>query len=211
MTCENRGSTDEERDAFAEDIWEFRYKRSTYWRWLRCVIGGDAVEGAGDERSVRIEYRPLPTQPTVRDVVGLQALTIGLVRGLVARDHPLASLPWADAERSFYDAARNGLDADLAWLTADGERTDDSAVVFDEVFDVARAGLAESGFSERQADRYLDPIEARWNARTTPSAWKIEQVRAALDEGHTFEAAVGAMQRRYVERSRETESFAEWL
>jgi hypothetical protein len=201
---------DSDRETLADRYWEFAHKRSTYWRWLRCVVGGDPV-GSGDERSLRVEYRPLPTQPTVRDVVGLQALVAGLVRGLVAADHPVADLPWAAAEESFYNAVADGPDADLAWLTADGERTDDGAVVYEEIFDYARLGLREAGVPAREIDRYLEPIEARREAGTAPSAWKIARVREELAEGRSIEDAIAAMQREYVRRSRESTTFAEWL
>jgi len=202
--------TEEPREGLAEEIWEFDYKRTTYWRWLRCVVGGDPV-GGGDERSLRIEYRPIPTQPTVRDVVGFQALVAGLIRGLVAADHPLADLPWEAAEASFYAAVAEGIDADLAWLTADGERTTDSDVVFSELFAHARRGLTEAGLPDRAIDRYIEPIEARWEARTTPSVWKKSQVRERLRSGASFNEAMGGMQRAYIRKSLETDSFAEWL
>ncbi|QLH76494.1 hypothetical protein HZS55_03870 [Halosimplex rubrum] len=191
--------------------WEFDYKRGTFWRWVRGVAGGDAVDGACDERSLRIEYRPLPTQPTVRDIVGLQVLTAGLLRGLVAADHPLAELAWDEAERSFYAAVEDGLDADLAWVTADGERTDDSQEVFAEVFEFARRGLAEQGIDEATQNRYLDPIEARWAAGITPSAWKKSRVREHLNDGADLETALARMQGEYVELSREHANFAEWV
>ncbi|PSQ31879.1 hypothetical protein BRD09_04430 [Halobacteriales archaeon SW_10_68_16] len=201
---------DSPRETHADRYWEFGHKRSTYWRWLRCVVGGDPV-GTGDERSLRIEYRPLPTQPTVRDIVGLQALVAGLVRGLVAADHPLAALPWEDAEASFYSAVADGLNADLAWLTADGERTTDHDEMFGEIFEYARHGLGESGVPEAAIDHYLAPIEARWEGRTTPSTWKIAQVRERLAGGQSLAEAITSMQREYVRRSRESDSFAEWL
>ncbi len=199
------------REDLADRVWEFDYKRSTYWRWLRCVVGGEAVPCASDERSLRIEYRPLPTQPTVRDVVGFQALTAGLLRGLVAADHPLPSLPWDAAEESFYAAATDGLDADLAWVTADGERTHDAEVIFDEVFTCARRGLAEFGLDDVAVAHYLDPIEARRDAGTTPSDWKKARVREGLAAGESLHAAIVGMQREYVRRARRTDSFAEWL
>ncbi|MEF8781848.1 MAG: hypothetical protein V5A39_08615 [Haloarculaceae archaeon] len=201
---------DSERETLSERCWEFDHKRSTYWRWLRCVVGGDPV-GSGDERSLRIEYRPIPTQPTIRDVVGMQALTVGLIRGLVAADHPIADLPWEAAERSFYSAVEAGIDADLAWLTADGDRTKDRAAVFEEVFAYARLGLREAGVPESDIERYLGPIEARWEARTTPSTWKKERVSEALADGRPLAAAIEAMQREYIRRSRESDTFADWL
>ncbi|MEF8854661.1 MAG: hypothetical protein V5A24_04090, partial [Haloarculaceae archaeon] len=202
---------DDGRETFADENWEFDYRRSTYWRWLRCVLGGDPVPRAGDERSLRIEYRPLPTQPTVRDVVGLQALTTGLLRGLVAADHPLTDLSWEAAEESFYSAAESGLDADLAWVTADGERTRDHDRIFAEVFEFARRGLAESCVDAADVEDYLAPIEARVEAGTTPSTWKKERVGEGLAEGLDLREAIAAMQREYVLCSRETDAFADWL
>ena len=202
--------TDEPRDSVADRYWEFQYKRSTYWRWLRCVICGDPV-GGGDERSLRIEYRPIPTQPTVADVVGMQWLTVGLIRGLLATDHPLETLPWADARGSFYNAARDGLDADLVWMTRTGERTTDSEIIFEEVFDVAREGLAASGVSEETIDQWLGPIERRWTTRTTPSQWKKEQVREHLAAGSDLAGAITQMQERYIELSEQEAVFADWL
>ena len=201
--------TDEPRSSLADDLWEFTYKRSTYWRWLRCVVGGDPV-GGGDERSLRIEYRPIPTQPTVADTVGFQWLTVGLIYGLVETDHPIAALPWADAEASFYRAARDGLEADLVWLTADGERTTDSEAIFTEVFEIAAAGLASVGVDDDAIAARLDPIAARWERGLTPSAWKKRVVREELADGATLAAAITTMQERYIELSRSTASFAEW-
>jgi hypothetical protein len=130
---------------------------------------------------------------------------------LVAADHPLTRLPWAAAEQSFYAAVADGLDADLAWVTADGNRTDDPATVFGEVFAYARRGLREAGLDPAGVDHYLDPIEARWQAGVTPSDWKQARVRDALSEGRSLAGAIEAMQREYVRRSRETGTFAEWL
>ena len=202
--------TDEPRDSFGEAFWEFAYKRSTYWRWLRCVVGGDPV-GDGDERSLRIEYRPIPTQPTLEDVVSMQWLTVGLIRGLVERDHSLTDLSWNRAEASFYSAARDGLSGTLHWVTADGERTTDTDLIFEDLFETARAGLIAAGVGEGAIDDRIEPLERRIETRTTPSVWKRERVRERLDAGEGLSAAITGMQQEYVEQSRSTDSFAEWL
>ena len=198
------------RDGLTDTYWEFDHKRGTYWRWLRCVIGGDPVDGAGDEHSLRIEYRPIPTQPTVRDTVAVQTLTAGLIRGVVAAEHPLAELPWQDAKTSFYNAAREGPDADLAWVTADGQRTTDHDEIYDELFDLARRGLASQEIPETRIDEFLDPIERRHALGTTPSQWKLDRVRDRLDD-HDLTEAIFETQREYYELSREHDTFAEWL
>ncbi|QLG63008.1 hypothetical protein [Halorarum salinum] len=200
---------DGDRETFADRFWELDHKRGTYWRWLRPVIGGQPVDG-GDRWSIRLEYRPLPTQPSITDNVGFQCLVAGLVRGLGAADHPLATLDREAAERSFYDAVENGLEADLAWVTVDGDRTSDRSVVYEEVFEFARRGLREAGVPPGTIEEYLAPIEARWTDRTTPSRWKLDRVAERLDAGDGFDDAVRGMQAEYVRRAGTGEPFAEW-
>ncbi|MFC4447958.1 hypothetical protein [Halorussus aquaticus] len=200
---------DGDRETFADRFWELDHKRGTYWRWLRAVVGGQPVD-RGDQWSVRIEYRPLPTQPTIDENVGFQCLVAGLVRGLCAADHPLATLDRDAAERSFYEAVENGLDAEMAWITADGDHTTDRAVVYEEMFDFARRGLREQGVSSDAIEAYLGPIEARWTERTTPSRWKLTRVTEHLDAGERFEDAVREMQTEYVRRSKTGEPVVQW-
>jgi hypothetical protein len=202
---------DDDRETLADRIWEFNHKRGTYWRWLRCVVGGDHIDDANGTHSLRIEYRPIPTQPTVTDIVGLQALVAGAIYGLADADHPIRSLPWADAEASFYNAAADGIDADLRWVTANGERTTDSGVIFAELFEYARRGLTTAGIESDTINNYLDPIEARVTAGVTPSVWKKQQVRERLADGDDLQTAIEGMQQTYIELSRETDSFAEWV
>ncbi|WP_435175340.1 hypothetical protein [Halorussus sp. AFM4] len=200
---------DGDRETFADRYWELDHKRGTYWRWLRAVIGGQPVDG-GDQWSVRIEYRPLPTQPTVAENVGFQCLVAGLVHGLCAADHPLATLDRDAAERSFYAAVENGLDADLAWVTADGDRTSDRTRIYGELFEFARRGLRDRGVSSDTVDEFLGPLEARWTERTTPSRWKLARVADRLDAGDPFDEAVREMQTEYVRRAGTGEPVAEW-
>ena len=198
------------RESLHDTYWEFDHKRGTYWRWLRCVIGGDPVDGAGDEHSLRIEYRPIPTQPTVKDTVAVQTLTAGLIRGIVATDHPLSELPWQDAKTSFYNAAREGPEADLSWVTADGKRTTDHDEIYTEIFDLARRGLAAQDVPDARIDEFLDPIEQRHALGVTPSTWKLDRVRDRLAE-HDLTEAIYETQREYYELSREPDEFQPWL
>ncbi|WP_408958388.1 hypothetical protein [Natrinema sp. 74] len=198
-----------DRESFSERFWELDHKRGTYWRWLRAVAGGQPV-GRGDRWSIRIEYRPLPTQPTVAEAIGFQCLVAGLLRGLDVADHPLADLEHEAAERSFYAAVANGLEADLAWVTADGDRTTDSSVIYDEVFAFARRGLREQGVGPTTIEEHLGPLEARWAERTTPSRWKLDRVADGLEAGNSFADAVHEMQREYLDRSACDEPIATW-
>ena len=191
---------------------EYDHKRGVHWRWVRGVIGGQPVGTEADGASLRIEYRPLPTQPTVRDTVSLQTLVVGLLRGLVAADHPVTDLPWTAARDCFYDAVDRGPDADLAWVTADGDRTDDPDTVYDEVFDFARRGLRDAGLDDDVIDGYLASVERRRDGSTpaAPSAWKKARVREAVDDGATLPEAIEAMQRDYNARAGGERVFADW-
>ena len=200
---------DGDREEFADRFWELDHKRGSYWRWLRTVVGGQPI-AQGDRWSIRLEYRPLPTQPTIAESVGLQCLVAGLLRGLCVADHPLATLDRDAAARSFYDAVANGLEADLAWITADGDRTTDRRAIYDELFAFARRGLRDQGVSVDTVEEYLSPLEERWTERTTPSRWKLDRVREGLDAGERFGDAVREMQAEYVRRSGTGEPITEW-
>jgi hypothetical protein len=201
--------TPEDEEAYADQFFEFEHKRGTYWRWLRGVIGGQPVDENNDERSLRIEYRPLPTQPSVSDTIGLQVLTVGLLRGLVAVDHPLSELSWEDSKVGFYDVVHEGPDADLVWMTADGERTGDVELIYEEIFEFTRYGLRKQDVSDSAIEEYLAPIEWRFEERMTPSRWKKARVREELENGATLPEAIRGMQREYIERV--GQSFAEWV
>ncbi|MFB6120148.1 MAG: hypothetical protein ABEJ68_03415 [Halobacteriaceae archaeon] len=199
-----------EGDRFDDQFAHFRHKHGTYWRWVRPVFGGPTRSDA----NARIEFRPLPGQPTVRDTIALQAAFAGLLVGLRSADHPVADLDWETVEENFYAAARNGLDADLTWITGDGERTSSAGAIADDLLAHADAGLAARGVDEDARAHYLDPLGARVAAETTPADWKRARVRERLADGEAFADAVAGMQRTYLEKQRETlltGCFADWL
>jgi gamma-glutamyl:cysteine ligase YbdK (ATP-grasp superfamily) len=183
-------------DAFVH----LRHKHGSFWRWVRPVFEGPTEAAA----NVRIEFRPLPGQPTIPDTVALVAVVAGALTGMAAADHPVADLSWKQARENFYAAARDGLDADLRWITADGDETRDVDRLFADLFDVAAEGLQQEGIPADRARRLLAPLRARVDQRRTPAGWKRDAVRAELDAGLPPSQAIRAMQRRYVDRQQRT-------
>jgi gamma-glutamyl:cysteine ligase YbdK (ATP-grasp superfamily) len=192
-------------DAFVH----LRHKHGSYWRWVRPVFGGASEVAA----NVRIEFRPLPGQPTIPDTVGFVALFAGLLSALHGRDHPAGDLSWEQARENFYAAARDGLAADLVWVTADGERTGDTDRLFADLFDAAVDGLVAHGVPAARARARVEPLRHRVEDGATPAEWKRDRVRAGLDAGLSAAEAVEAMQREYIDCQAETllsGSLADW-
>jgi hypothetical protein len=187
----------------------FRLKHGTYWRWVRPVFDGATEAGA----NARIEFRPIPGQPTVTDSVAFQAAFAGLMESLPRREHPVAGLDWETARDNFYGAAENGLAAEQRWITNDGQETTDSAELYDDLLAHAKDGLESRGCTTEEAAAYVAPLTARVESGRTPAQWKREEVERRLDRGDDFETAVYGMQRRYIEHQTESlidGSFVDW-
>ncbi|WP_435179034.1 hypothetical protein [Halorussus sp. AFM4] len=200
----------ETSDRFDDEFAHFRLKHGTFWRWVRPVFGGATRSDA----NARIEFRPIAAQPTVRDSIAFQAAFAGLVESMFRREHPVRHLDWVIARDNFYDAMREGLDADLYWITNAGEETTDYEAVYEDLFAHAKDGLQSRGLSDEQAAKYLYPLRQRARHRLTPASWKRERVRERLDDGESFADAVHGMQAEYVERQAETlidGTFADWV
>ena len=186
-----------------------RRKHGTYWRWVRPVFdGGDRAAA-----NARIEFRPIPAQPTVADSVAFLAAFAGLMECLPHRRHPTRNLEWELAQENFRAAVRDGVAADMTWITHDGRRVTDTEAIYSDLLEHARVGLVDAGFDEREADGYLAPLWYRVENEVTPASWKVDRARTHLDEGADLTEAIHEAQHEYVDRQRETlleETFADW-
>ena len=195
---------------FDDEFAHFRHKHGSFWRWVRPVFGGSTRTSA----NARIEFRPLPGQPTVRGTISLLAVFAGLLESLPRRKHPIHQQPWETAEENFYAAVRDGLDAELTWITADGTETTDTDELYAELFELARDGLELRGLDAEEANRYIQPLRERVDRRMTPARWKHEQVTERVERGEPFTQAIWGMQSAYIDAQAETlidGTFLEWL
>ncbi|MFW5956638.1 MAG: hypothetical protein ACOCQY_04470 [Halorhabdus sp.] len=186
-----------------------RHKHGSYWRWVRPVFDGATRSAA----NARIEFRPLPGQPTISDAVAFEAVFAGLLESLPRREHPVRDLEWTTARENFYAAAEDGLRADLTWLTGSGE-TRATDELFGDLFEHARDGLELQGLSTEDAHRYIRPLRERLDRRMTPARFKHEFVRRQVEEGVPLGEAIWGMQAQYVREQRETlleDTFVDWL
>jgi len=190
------GGSDRFDDAFAT----FRTKHGSYWRWVRPVFEGSSRSAA----NARIEFRPVPGQPTVRDSIAFQGTFAGLMQALPQHEHPVIGLDWETARDNFYAAVADGLDADMEWIGHDGERTTDTDALYDDLLDYAETGLRTAGCAEDEAAKWVAPLRWRVANRTTPASWKRDSVRDRLDDGDDFATAVTDTQREYIDRQSET-------
>jgi hypothetical protein len=200
----------DEGDRFDDRFAHLRHKHGSYWRWLRPVFDGPTRSAA----NARIEFRPLPAQPTVRDSVAFLAVFAGLMESLPRHEHPVSSLDWRWAEANFYAAVEDGLAADLRWITADGTDAESTDELCAELFEYARDGLELRGLSTDEAREYIRPLRERADRGVTPGRWKFEDVRDRVDAGVPLAEAIWGMQSRYIDCQAETlveGSFVDWL
>ncbi|WEL18721.1 Glutamate-cysteine ligase, GCS2 [Halorhabdus sp. SVX81] len=196
-------------DRFDDRFAHIRHKHGSYWRWVRPVFDGATRSAA----NARIEFRPLPGQPTIRDAVAFTAVFAGLLESLPRREHPVRELDWERARENFYAAARDGLDAEMTWITGSGETTAIDEL-YGDLFEHARDGLELRGFSTEQAHRYIKPLRERLDRRMTPARFKHDYVRRQVRDGVPLGEAIWGMQAEYINRQRETlleGTFIDWL
>jgi hypothetical protein len=100
---------------------------------------------------------------------------VGATHALAARlEDADGFLPFSTARDNFYRAARDGLDADLAWQG--GARARAADLLGDEILPLADAGLRALGVSESERERYLDVAGARVRVRQNGAVWQRAHV-----------------------------------
>ena len=176
----------------APGLHELRLHSGTVWRWNRPVY--DVADGVAH---LRLENRVLPAGPSAVDAVANAMFFYGLVRALVAAEHPpWRSMTFEAAHDNFVSGAQHGLDAELYWP---GEGTVPvDRLVLDRLLPLAREGLVAWDVEPSVADRYLSVIEARCRTGCTGASWQTQMVATLEKNGCTRSVAMRRMLERYV-------------
>jgi hypothetical protein len=188
------------------ELRELRLHHGTVWRWNRAVY--DHADGG----HLRIEMRALPAGPTIEDMVANAALSVGLALELAKEaDSLTTSMTFGQARRSFYEAARFGLESRLLWPseTAPSPRLCTPRELASRLLPLARAGLVSAGVEEDEADGWLEIIAARIARGKTGAVWQ-ERVFSQLASRLPRVQALEVMLERYRELSENGGPVCDW-
>lgn len=178
----------------------------TIWYWNRPVY--DPAGGG----HLRIEFRALPSGPTVADMMANAALLIGLTLALAKSGPDCQTFAFRHAEHNLYRAAQFGLDAQFDWPSESATSSVHNASVRNLLqtwLPRAKQALIEAGVAPQEAAQHLSIIEQRLQSGQTGAQWQ----RRFLQENefhHSRKATLHAMVQRYAELSEHNLPVHEW-
>jgi gamma-glutamyl:cysteine ligase YbdK (ATP-grasp superfamily) len=185
-------------DEAPQKLSHLRLHNGTIWRWNRPLIGFD---GQGRPH-LRIEHRVVPAGPSVNDAIANAAFFFGLISGLADRyESPQDEMGFVRARSNFYNAARDGLQADFFWFGWDTFRADE--LIREHLLGVARAGLIGLGIEPVSIEHWLGIIEQRVVSGINGATW---QRRWVARHGADFKALMEA----YLEQQEGGKPVHEW-
>src|SRR5262244_2038177 len=184
---------------------EMSLHNGTIYRWNRPVYA--VVNGTPH---LRVENRVLPAGPSVSDTMANAAFYYGLVRVLAEAQRPVwTQMAFTTAAENLYEAARNGLDANLYW-PGFGE-VPAAELVLRRLLPLALEGLSRWGVDPALADRLLQVIEQRCITGQTGAAWQTATVAAISENsGASRTEALRQMTQRYIEHMHTNEPVHSW-
>jgi hypothetical protein len=186
---------------------ELRLHNGTVWRWNRPVY--DDADGG----HLRVELRALPSGPTLVDMIGNAAWSVGLTLGLAPLvDGLLPGFTFGLARRNFYQAACRGLDAELLWIERPDERVRPFGVLalLEQLAPVARKGLVAGGVDPDEAERWLGVVLERARAGRTGARWQREVFERLARGGRPWPEVCAQLLDRYMAASDSGAPVSQW-
>ena len=164
----------------------------TVWRWNRPCYG--VHQG---QPHLRIEFRALPSGPSLVDETANAAFTFGLLRSLADEPQdPRRRISFDDLRENFHTAARCGLKSQLAWL--DGRSWAADTLIREELLPRARQGLDLAGIDAADRDHYLGILADRVERQQTGACWVLQslnQMHGRATREQRYQALAAAMLR----------------
>jgi gamma-glutamyl:cysteine ligase YbdK (ATP-grasp superfamily) len=202
--CEEEDPLAELDRGSAPQLAEMSLHNGTVYRWNRPVYA--VVDGTPH---LRVENRVLPAGPSVADIMANAAFYYGLVRVLAEAQRPVwTQMSFATAAENLYEAARNGLDANLYWPGV-GEAPA-TELVLRRLLPLAHEGLRGWGMDQAEADRLLGIIEQRCITGQNGAAWQAATVAATEQSGADRTEALRRMTQRYIEHMHTNDPVHTW-
>ncbi|MGI9538886.1 MAG: glutamate--cysteine ligase, partial [Miltoncostaeaceae bacterium] len=188
------------------ELHELRLHHGTTWRWNRAVF--DPAGGG----HVRIEFRALPSGPSVADMAANAAFMVGLTLALADEEWMLNAVPFRCVRRNFFEAARHGMDAELLWPEAapPSPRPQSAPALLEHLVDMAREALVAAAVNHDEADAHLEPIRRRIAAGITGSSWQREAIGAAERRGAMRGRALATTLDAYLDASASGDAVHSW-
>jgi gamma-glutamyl:cysteine ligase YbdK (ATP-grasp superfamily) len=154
----------------AERLSNLMLHNGTIWRWNRPLIGLDP----NGNPHLRIEHRVASAGPTPLDVVANSVFFIGTAMGMLQRPERAASdLPFPQAKRNFYRAARYGLDCAIHWGRGEVYLKE---LIRHELLPLARIGLQGLELEPQEWRPWLEIIEGRIGNGQNGARWQRQWV-----------------------------------
>lgn len=155
------------RDTPQNRLHHFNLHNGTIWRWIRPILGEDK----DGKHTLRLEFRALPSGPTLIDTHTNIWFFIGLVHGLVTSGMDLTKVPFEMLKNDFYTVAKHGLEAPFHEPEG-AKKTALRDWILQEGLALCKHGLDAFGIKNTQ--KYLDVIKQRTLSGQTGAVWQLK-------------------------------------
>jgi CBS domain-containing protein len=98
------------------------------------------------------------------------------------------NLRFDEVRFNFYNAARNGMEANFHWF---GKRYNATDLIKKIFLPIAIAGLEKAKVNKQDIDKYISVIEGRLQKDSTGASWTTKNFTQLLDNSSAGEAAIG--------------------
>jgi gamma-glutamyl:cysteine ligase YbdK (ATP-grasp superfamily) len=197
---------DEETSQNVPKFKELCLHHGTVWAWNRSVYSHL------DDGHMRIEFRSIPSGPTVDDMMANMAIAIGWAVGLADDiDDYLYQVPFRFCEYNFYRCAEHSLDAGILWPETTSKRSVETPVstVIESLLPVAVKGLKKLGIDSATIEKTTTNIQNRLHKKQNGAIWQLNKL-TELEQTLDRQAALQKLVQTYIRQSHSGKPVADW-